>query len=280
MKVPFLDLAISDMYFRKKLLDRINKVLRSGKILDGNEQKDFEKKFGREVGAKYVVGVSSGSSALFLALKANGIGYGDEVITTPFTWIITINAITSVGATPKFVDIDENFNIDPKKIESAITKKTKAIIPVHIGGKLCEMDIIFKLAKKHKLKIIEDAAQAFFSSYKKNRAGTYSNACAFSFNPMKTLHAYGEAGAVTTNSKKIYETLLEMRHAGTKRKKGNFDINNCNHISLNHKIDTIHCVYGKICVVFYPELISKDLAHDTDLLDDKFFFMELFKKII
>ena len=146
MKVPFLDLAISDMYFRKKLLDRINKVLRSGKILDGNEQKDFEKKFGREVGAKYVVGVSSGSSALFLALKANGIGYGDEVITTPFTWIITINAITSVGATPKFVDIDENFNIDPKKIESAITKKTKAIIPVHIGGKLCEMDIIFKLA--------------------------------------------------------------------------------------------------------------------------------------
>ena len=122
MKVPFLDLSVSNIYLRKKLLGRVNKILRSGKILDGKEQVDFEKKITKEKRVKYAVGVSSGSSALFLALKANGIGHGDEVITTPFTWIITVNAITSVGAKPIFIDIDENFNLDPKKIISALTK--------------------------------------------------------------------------------------------------------------------------------------------------------------
>jgi dTDP-4-amino-4,6-dideoxygalactose transaminase len=239
MKVPFLDLSVSDISLRKKLLIRINKILRTGKILEGKEQREFEKIFAKELGAKYAVGVSSGSSALFLALKASGVGAGDEVITTPFTWIITINAITSVGAIPKFVDIDQNFNLDIKKIESAITKKTKAIVPVHIGGKLCEMEKIYKLALKYKLKVVEDAAQAFFSADKNKRAGAYSHASAFSFNPMKTLHAYGEAGAVVTDNKKIYKILLEMRHAGTTRKKKNFDINNCNYVSLNHKIDTM-----------------------------------------
>jgi len=239
MKVPFLDLRVANRNLKKRLLTRVNKVLTSGKILEGNEQKIFEKKFAKEVKAKYAVGVSSGSSALFLALKAVGIGPGDEVITTPFTWIITVNAISSAGAKPVFVDIDENLNIDPEKIISAITKKTKAIVPMHVGGKLCNMNKIFKIAKNYKLKIIEDAAQAFCSSYQNKRAGTYSDASAFSFNPMKILHTYGEAGAVITNNKKIYNVLLQMRHAGITRKKGSININNCNYISLNHKIDTI-----------------------------------------
>ncbi|MDA9717292.1 DegT/DnrJ/EryC1/StrS family aminotransferase [Candidatus Pelagibacter sp.] len=240
MNVSFLDLKVKDKKFRKKILNKINKILLSGKILNGIEQKIFEKKISKFLKAKYAVGVSSGSSALYLALKANDIGRGDEVITTPFTWIITSHAIASLGAKPVFVDIDENFNLDPSQIKKAINKKTKAIVPMHVAGKLCSMENIYKIAKKYNLKIIEDAAQSICSSYKGKKSGYYSDACAFSFNPMKVLNSYGEAGIVTTNSKKIYNKLICLRHAGTIRYKNSFNINNSNDISLNHKIDTIH----------------------------------------
>ena len=240
MKVPFLNLKVKNQKLRKKILSKINKILISGKILDGNDQKIFEKKISKFLKAKYAVGVSSGSSALYLALKANDIGRGDEVITTPFTWIITSHAIASLGAKPVFVDIDENFNLDPSQIKKAINKKTKAIVPMHVAGKLCSMENIYKIAKKYNLKIIEDAAQSICSSYKGKKSGYYSDACAFSFNPMKVLNSYGEAGVITTNSKKIYSKLTCLRHAGTIRYKNSFNINNSNDISLNHKIDTIH----------------------------------------
>ena len=161
------------------------------------------------------------------------------MITTPFTWIITSHAIASAGAKPVFVDIDDNFNLDPYNIEKAINKKTKAIVPMHVAGKLCDMKHINSIAKKYNLKIIEDAAQSICSSYSGKKSGHYSNACAFSFNPMKVLNTYGEAGAVSTNSKKVFKKLIQLRHAGTIRKKNSFDINNSNQISLNHKIDTI-----------------------------------------
>ncbi len=240
MKVPFLDLKVKNQKLRKKILSRINKILISGKILDGNDQKIFEKKIAKFMNSKYAVGVSSGSSALFLALKANNIGQGDEVITTPFSWIITSHAISSLGAKPVFVDIDKNFNIDPAKIEKAINKKTKAIVPMHVAGKLCDMKNIYTIAKKYNLKLIEDAAQSVCSSNNRKKSGYYSNACAFSFNPMKVLNSYGEAGVITTNSKIIFDKLLCLRHAGTIRKKNSFDINNSSNVSLNHKIDTIH----------------------------------------
>ena len=240
MKVPFLDLKVKNQKFRKKILSKINNILLSGRILDGNDQKIFEKKIAKFMNAKYAVGVSSGSSALFLALKPNNIGAGDEVITTPYTWIITSHAISSLGAKPVFVDIDENFNLDPSSIEKAINKRTKAIVPVHVAGKLCAMKDIYDIAKKYNLKIIEDAAQSICSSYNGKKSGYYSNACALSFNPMKVLNSYGEAGVVTTNSKKVFNKLLCLRHAGTTRKENSFSINNSNDISLNHKIDTIH----------------------------------------
>ena len=241
MKVPFLNLKVA-FKERQKLLKLTNKILTSGKILNGNEPFKLEKKLCQLTKSKYAVSVSSGSSALYLALSASGIGYDDEVITTAYSWVITSNAITSLGAKPVFVDIDENFNIDPTKIEQAITKNTKAIVPVHIAGKLCEMEKIAKIAKKNNLKIIEDAAQAFGSSFSKRKPGFFSDACAFSFNPMKVLHAYGEAGAVVTNSKKIFEKLKQLRHAGTIRKNKD-NINNCVSSSLNHKIDTLQASF-------------------------------------
>ncbi len=240
MNVPFLNLKLQDNKLRKLLLNKVNKILLSGKILEGNDQIIFEKKISKILNAKYAVGVSSGSSALFLALKANNIGLGDEVITTPFTWIITSHAISSVGAKPVFVDIDENFNLDPNCIKKAINKKTKAIVPMHVAGKLCNMREIYNIAKKNKLKIIEDAAQSFCSIDQGKKSGFYSDACAFSFNPMKVLSTYGEAGVIITNNKRIFSKLLRLRHAGTFRDKRSFDINNSDVVSLNHKIDTIH----------------------------------------
>lgn len=244
MKVPYLDLRVTDAGLKKSLLKRFEKILAHGRIVKGPEQQEFEDRFANEIGVKYAIGVSSGSSALLLALLGSGVGHGDEVITTPFTWIITIHAIAATGAKPVFVDVLDDFNIDPHAIEKAITSKTKAIVPMHVAGHMCDMLNISRIAKMHSLLIIEDAAQAFCSALNGKRAGTFSTAAGFSMNPMKILHAYGEAGAVTTNNKRIYDKIKQLRHAGTKRYlKKNHHINRCNFISLNHKIDTIQASF-------------------------------------
>ena len=239
MKVPYLDLRVKDLSLRKELITRIEKILSHGKIVEGPEQEEFEEKFANELGVKYAIGVSSGSSALYLALLGLGVGPGDEVITTPFTWIITTNAIYATGAKPVFVDVLDDFDISPNAIEKAITSKTKAIVPMHVAGHMCDMASISRIARDNGLLVIEDAAQAFCGSLNGKRAGTFSQAAGFSMNPMKILHAYGEAGAVTTNNKKVYNKIKQMRHAGTKRDREGKHINRCNYISLNHKIDTI-----------------------------------------
>ena len=239
MKVPYLDLRVTDPDFKKELLQRVEKILSHGKIVAGPEQEEFEKKFANEIGVKYAVGVGSGSSALYLALLGCGVGAGDEVITTPFTWIITANAIAATGAKPIFVDVLDDFNIDPHAIKQAITPKTKAIVPMHVAGHMCDMKSISRIARDNSLLIIEDAAQAYCSSLNEKRAGAFSQAAGFSMNPMKILHAYGEAGVVTTNNKRIYNKIKQLRHAGTKRDKEGKHINRSNYISLNHRIDTI-----------------------------------------
>jgi len=244
MKVPYLDLRITDEKLRSRLLKRLEIILRHGILVSGPEQTEFEIKFAKEIGMKYALGVSSGSSALYLSLLALGIGNGDEVITTPYTWIITTNAIAAVGAIPIFVDVRDDFNIDPDAIDKAVTSKTKAILPMHVAGHMCDMKKISEIAKKNNLLIVEDASQAFCSALRGKRAGTFSEAAAFSLNPMKVLHAYGEAGVVVTNNKKVYEKLKQLRHAGTKRYENkNNQINRCNYLALNHKIDTIQASF-------------------------------------
>jgi dTDP-4-amino-4,6-dideoxygalactose transaminase len=239
VEVPFLDLRVNDPALKKELISRVEKILSHGRIVEGPEQEEFEKKFASEIGVKYALGVGSGSSALYLALLGLGVGPGDEVITTPFTWIITVNAIVATGAKPVFVDVQDDFNIDPDEIEKSITPKTKAIVPMHVGGHVCDMTSISRIARDNHLFIVEDAAQAFCSLLNGKRAGAFSHAAGFSMNPMKILHAYGEAGAVTTNNKKVYNRIKQMRHAGTNRDKEGKHINRCNYFALNHKIDTI-----------------------------------------
>jgi len=244
ISVPYLDLRVYDDELKKRLVSRFETVLDHGQILGGPEQIEFEQKFAKEIGVKYALGVSSGSSALYLALLALDIGPGDEVITTPYTWIITTNAIAAVGARPIFVDTLDDFNIDPDEIEKAITPKTKAILPMHVAGHICDMTSISRIARDNHLFIIEDAAQAFCTIYNGRRAGSFSQAAAFSINPMKILHAYGEAGVVVTNNKKVFKKIKQLRHAGTKRYlNNNQHINRCNYIALNHKIDTIQASF-------------------------------------
>ncbi len=201
----------------------IFKTINSGQFILGENLENLENKIAKLVGVRYAVGVNSGTDALFLSMKALGIKKGDEVITTPFTFISTAEVIANCGAKPVFVDIDpQTYNIDPSKIERAITQKTKAIIPVHLYGQMADMASILKIAKRHRLKVVEDAAQAIGSKQKiKKRgglAGSLGNLNCFSFFPTKNLGAYGDAGMVTTNNKQLAEKLISMRNHGSKRK--------------------------------------------------------------
>jgi dTDP-3-amino-2,3,6-trideoxy-4-keto-D-glucose/dTDP-3-amino-3,4,6-trideoxy-alpha-D-glucose/dTDP-2,6-dideoxy-D-kanosamine transaminase len=243
VEVPYLDLRVLDKAHKKALLKRFEKVLTHGRIIAGPEVEEFEERIARRIGVKHAVGTGSGSSAIFLALKALGIGRGDEVITTPFTWIITVNAIAATGAKPVFVDIGEDFNIDLNQVEQKITPKTRAIVPMHVAGHLCEMTSLQKIARTHSLHVVEDAAQAICGSLGSRQAGSFSAAAAFSMNPMKVLHGYGETGVVTTNNDRVYNRLLKLRHAGTRRDPTGRHFNRCDFVSLNHKIDTVQAAF-------------------------------------
>ena len=177
---------------------------------------------------------------------------GDEVITTPLTWVITANAIRATGATPIFADIGNDLNIDISKIERLITPKTKAIVPVHFAGHMCEMQKLESLARFSGLSIIEDAAQAFGASLNGKKAGSFSEAAGFSMNPMKALGGYGEAGVVVTNDDKIYKRLKRLRHAGTTSDPKKLITNDCREISLNHKMDTINAALLLVALDAWP----------------------------
>ena len=171
MHVRMFDLRVKNSKIRKDLKKIFENILDHGMFFFGPELEEFEKKMSQFLKMKYTVGVASGSSALFLALKSLGIKKGDEVITTPFSWIITSNAIVECGATPIFVDIKDDCNLNADLIEKKITSKTKAIVPMHWGGHMCDMEKITKIAKKHKLYVVEDSAQSFGAKLKNKKSG-------------------------------------------------------------------------------------------------------------
>ena len=245
------------------------KVLDHGRLFMGPEVEEFEDKIAKEIGTKFAVGVGSGSSALYMSLKACGIGPRDEVITTPLGWIITANAIAACGATPVFADVREDFNIDPESIKQRITNKTKAILPMHYAGHMCDMESICRIADKNNLLVVEDAAQAFGGSLKGKKAGSFSLAAGLSMNPMKVLGGYGEAGAVVTNDEKIYQRVKRLRHAGTTSDPKKKITNECLEVSLNHKMDTINAALLLVSLKHLPEKRKKREAiarlYDSEL---------------
>lgn len=204
---------------RNEIMARLEKVCASGQFILGPEVKQFETDFARWLGAGYGIGVASGSDALLLALMALGLGRGDEVITTPFTYFATGESIFRTGATPVFADIDPvTYNLDPRKVEAKITPRTKVILPVHLYGQPCRMDQIMNLAAKHKLKIVEDCAQAHGTKFKGRTIGTFGDFGCFSFYPTKNLGAYGDAGFVACSDEALAQEVFLLRGHGAVKK--------------------------------------------------------------
>jgi len=261
--IKFLDLKVQYYSIKKEIDLAIKEVLESGQFIGGKEVERFEKEFAKFCGVKYAISVNSGTDALFLSLKALGIGPGDEVITTPFTFIATAEVIANLGAKPVFVDIDpKTFNIDPSKIEKAITKKTKAIIPVHLFGQMANMEEIMRIAKKYKLFVVEDAAQTIGASYKsktKNQkskikmAGSIGDIGCFSFFPSKNLGAFGDGGMVVTNNKKLAEKIYLLRNHGSSPKNKYLNLI----LGTNSRLDAIQAAILRVKLKYLKKWIKK-----------------------
>jgi len=219
MNIPFLDVKSTYVLLKRELDSSYKRVMNSGLYILGEEVETFEKEYAKYLGVKYCIGVGNGLDALHLILRAYDIGHGDEVIVPANTYIATWLAISYAGA--KIVPVEPDistYNIDPAKIEKALTKKTKAILPVHLYGQPADMDSINKIARKYKLKVIEDAAQAHGAYYKNSLVGSLGNAAGFSFYPGKNLGAYGDAGAVVTNDLTLARRVRMLRNYGSETK--------------------------------------------------------------
>ncbi len=219
MKVPFLDLNAHHAALREEFELAIRQVIDSGVFAGGPAVTRFEDAFAAFCNCEHSVALGSGTEAVWLALLACGVGPGDEVITVPSTFMATAEAITYTGATPVFVDVDEHtYTIDPSGLSAALTKRTKAIVPVHLFGQMADMDPILKFAKQNRLAVIEDAAQAHGAEYKNHPAGSMGQVGCFSFYPGKNLGALGEAGAVVTNNTELRDVIRTLRDHGQTRK--------------------------------------------------------------
>lgn len=221
MSIPMVDLKRQYHEIKTEIDEAVLKSLEATQFILGPNVQKFEEEAAAYLGVKHAVGLANGTEALHLALLACGIGKGDEVITTPFTFIATAEAISYVGAKPVFVDIDpKTFNIDPKKIEEYIVahgdSKVKAIIPVHLYGQAANMDPIMAIAEKHNLKVVEDCAQSFGGDYKGKMTGSFGEFGCYSFFPSKNLGCYGDGGMVTTNDSELAEKVKMLRNHGSK----------------------------------------------------------------
>lgn len=236
MSVPFIDLKSQYKALKTSIDNRIQKVLESGAYIGGPEVAELEKKLAEHTGTKHCLAVASGTDALLMPLMALGIGPGDEVITTAFSFIATAETIVLSGATPVYIDIDtKTFNIDAKKIEAAITSKTKAIMPVSLYGQVADLNEINAIAKKHNLHVIEDTAQSYGAKYGDKKSGSLTTAAGTSFYPAKPLGCYGDGGAVFTNDDKLALAMKEIREHGSEKRYYH------TRLGINGRLDTIQC---------------------------------------
>lgn len=249
--INFIDLKSRYLDEKKQLLKIIDKVLKSGNLILSKENQNLEKKICKYLDSNYCLTLNSGTDALMLALWAAGIKKGDEVITSTISFIATAASIAHIGATPVFVDVKSDLNINEDLIEKNITKKTKAIIPVHWTGRMCDMKKIKKIAEKYKLIIIEDAAQAIGSTYFQKRPGYYSDVATFSTHPLKILNAVGDGGFLTTNNKDYYEKIKKYRNHGM-ISRDNYEL-----YGVNSRLDSIHAAVISYRLARVNEIIRK-----------------------
>ena len=304
MNIPLLNLKRQYKYLKNDIEQKISEILVSGAYINGPNTKEFEKRVADYLGVKHAIGIANGTDALIISLKALGIKEGDEVITTPFTFFATAEAISVVGAKPVFVDVKLNdFNIDPDKIEEAITDKTKAIMPVHIFGTPAEMDEINKIAKKYSLYVIEDACQAIGAKYGTKMVGSLGDLACFSFFPTKNLGTYGDGGLITTdnddlaticraikahgsgeNGEKAYNLLNNIQKNVEEDKNSDDTVYNPKKyynylIGHNSRLDELHAGILNIKLNYLDEWNNKRIEnakfYDENLKDSKFTLMKL-----
>jgi len=241
--IPLLSLKGQQSEIGAEVKAAVARVLDSGVFILGPENKGFDAEFAQAVSAKYCLGVDSGTSALELALEAAGVGPGDEVIVPSFTFIATATAVSVLGAKPVFADIDQDtLTLDSKSVEGAVTKRTKAVVAVHLFGQPCDMDPLLSLAKSRKLAVIEDCAQSHLATYKGRPTGSIGDLAAFSFYPSKNLGAAGDAGAVTTNDKSLRDSIDILRNCGRSAAAG------YNHVRIGHncRLDEIQAAILRV----------------------------------
>ncbi|WP_284643285.1 DegT/DnrJ/EryC1/StrS family aminotransferase [Paenibacillus silviterrae] len=241
IRIPIFDSSAEVASIHEEVLASVKDVLFSGQFILGPNVKAFEKEAAEYLGVKYAFGVNSGTDALVIGLRAAGIGNGDQVITTPFTFFATSEAIQQVGADPIFVDIDPiTLNINIKELQKVITPRTKAIIPVHLFGHACDMEEIQAIAATHDLKIIEDVAQGFGGEYKGRKLGSMGDVGCFSFFPTKNLGTYGDGGLVTTNDAEIARLIGMLRAHGSEKKYHN------EMFGYNSRLDELHAAILRV----------------------------------
>ncbi len=236
-RVPFFDLRVTDAIEKKALLASFEKILDHGKIILGPEVEALEKCLSEYFGGQHVIGVNSGTDALFIGIRALGIGSGDEVIVPSLSWIATANAVRMAGATPVFCEVKEDLNLDVESLKRCISKKTKLLLPVHFTGKMCQMDQLKKISFESGIPIMEDASQAFGAHFLGQRAGTWGRLSALSLNSMKILNSIGEAGICITADEDLNKRILGLRYNGC------YDRETCLEPSLNGRIDTIQAAF-------------------------------------
>jgi dTDP-4-amino-4,6-dideoxygalactose transaminase len=233
--VPYVALALRARRVKSELMAAIERVIDHGIYILGPEVEEFERRFAAYCGTRYAVGVADGTAALILALRAVGVGPGDEVITAPTSFAASASSAALLGATPRFVDVRrEDLNMDPALLEAAISPRTKAIVPVHLTGHPADMEAIVKIADRHGIPVVEDAAQSVGTLYHGRKTGSIGQLGCFSLHPLKNLHAIGDAGVITTNDEPLYRWLLKARNHGLKSR------DEVEFWSTNSRLDTLH----------------------------------------
>ena len=247
----------------KPILKDVEKLVKSGDFTLGKAVGRFEEKFAKICGTRYAVGVNSGTDALFLSLKALGVGPGDEVITMTSTFIATAGAIAAAGARPVFVDCNEEYVIDPEKMEAAVTPRTKALMPVHYAGHPADMPRVLEIARRRGIPVIEDACQGIGSSIDGKVCGSFGVSAGFSLHPLKNINVWSDGGVVTTNSEETYRKLLLLRNHGMK------DRDTYEFFGYNSRLDTVQAVVGLRVIKDFERITRKKIEH-AGLYDEAF----------
>lgn len=256
MQVPFVDLKAQYGPIREQVLRALADVLDGMELVLGPNVQAFETEFAAYCQAQHAIGLASGTDALMLALRACGVGPGDEVITASNSFIATAEAIVLLGATPIYVDVDpDTYTLDPSLLKAAITGRTRAIVPVHLYGQMADMDAIMLIARQYGLRVIEDACQAHGAESRGRRAGSIGDAAAFSFYASKNLGAYGDAGAVTTNSALIAEKIRVLRDHGSARKYAHEEM------GVNSRLDELQAAVLRVKMQFLDQWNDRRVAH-------------------